>query len=128
MFNKPIHSFDNRTVLVVGASSGIGFEIAKALEILGENLIVTARRADILEANFSQNTRIPVDIADEEAMGKFFELIRKKNLDIDRDQTVRLVRKLPNFELSSRCFGGLKILAVYGSYILWSPYFRARIR
>ncbi len=83
MFNKPIHSFDNRTVLVVGASSGIGFEIAKALEILGENLIVAARRADILEANFSQNTRIPVDIADEEAMGKFFELIRKKNLDID---------------------------------------------
>ena len=51
-FNKPITSFKNRTVLVVGASSGIGFEISKELRFLGKKLIVVARRVDILRSIF----------------------------------------------------------------------------
>ena len=50
--NKPITSFKNRTVLVVGASSGVGFEIAKELRFLGKKLIVVARRVDIFEKHF----------------------------------------------------------------------------
>ena len=76
-FNKPITSFKNRTVLVVGGSSGIGLEIAKELRSLGRKLIVVARRVDILEKHFPQNTFVETDIADDNSMTEFFEFIEK---------------------------------------------------
>ena len=82
-FNKPITSFKNRTVLVVGASSGIGFEIAKELRFLGKKLIVVARRVDIFEKHFPQNTFVETDIADDNSIDNFFEVIEKEGLGID---------------------------------------------
>ena len=82
-FNKPITSFKNRTVLVVGASSGIGFEIAKKLRFLGKKLIVVARRVDVFEKNFPQNTFVETDIADDNSIDNFFEVIEKEGLGID---------------------------------------------
>ena len=49
--NSPILDFSLRTVLVVGASSGIGFEVANQIKHLGRNLIVAARRLSLLEEN-----------------------------------------------------------------------------
>ena len=82
-FNKPITSFKNRTVLVVGASSGIGFEISKELRFLGKKLIVVARRVDIFEKHFPQNTFVKTDIADDNSIDNFFEVIGKDGLGID---------------------------------------------
>ena len=82
-FNKPITSFKNRTVLVVGASSGIGFEISKELRFLGKKLIVVARRVDIFEKHFQQNTFVETDIANDNSIDKFFKVIEKEGLGID---------------------------------------------
>ena len=82
-FNKPISSFKNRTVLVVGASSGIGMEIAKELRFLGKNLIVSARRAFLLEEEFSNNTSVKMDVANERSVEEFFETIENRQLKID---------------------------------------------
>ena len=82
-FNKPITSFKNRTVLVVGASSGIGFEISKELRFLGKKLIVVARRVDVFEKHFPQNTFVETDIADDNSIDNFFEVIEKEGLSID---------------------------------------------
>ncbi len=41
---------NNKTIIITGASSGIGVEIAKALAAEGANLMLTARRKDKLDA------------------------------------------------------------------------------
>jgi NAD(P)-dependent dehydrogenase (short-subunit alcohol dehydrogenase family) len=44
----PSLSFKNRTVLVTGASSGIGRETALAFAAAGSNVVLVARRAKAL--------------------------------------------------------------------------------
>ena len=47
-------NFENRVCLIVGASSGMGRVVASRLGAAGAKLVVTARRADKLEALASE--------------------------------------------------------------------------
>ena len=81
--NPPIKNYENRTVWVVGASSGIGFELAKKLKKINANLILSARRIGILKDYFPENLTIRLDVTDEKSVKGFFDYVRKENLNID---------------------------------------------
>ena len=75
--NSPILDFSLRTVLVVGASSGIGFEVANQIKHLGRNLIVAARRLALLEENFSTNTCIELDVTNKQSVELLLEKLNQ---------------------------------------------------
>ena len=81
--NSPILDFSLRTVLVVGASSGIGFEMANQIKHLGRNLIVAARRLSLLEENFSTNTCIELDVTNKQSVELLLEKLNRKQSFID---------------------------------------------
>lgn len=63
----------NKTILIVGASSGIGRKVAEILSLSNNNLILTARRqelldeaAQVIEANGSRCLAIATDAMDEQ--------------------------------------------------------------
>ena len=64
----------SKTVLITGASSGIGEELAYQLSELNCNLILSSRREEVLETvkskcKFPENIKvIPLDLAKTEAM------------------------------------------------------------
>ena len=56
----------------------LDLEIAKELRFLGKKLIVVARRVDIFEKHFPQNTFVETDIADDNSIDGLFEVIEKE--------------------------------------------------
>ena len=55
--------YQNKTILITGASSGIGLEFANQLNEFGAKLIITARnesKLNELGANYHSTTVIPV--------------------------------------------------------------------
>lgn len=80
----------NKTVLLTGASSGIGYELAKQLAAENCNLILIARRKEILDslanqliggANFIITYQC--DIRDKQQVRKIFSELRGKNINVD---------------------------------------------
>ncbi|CAN5574317.1 SDR family NAD(P)-dependent oxidoreductase [soil metagenome] len=69
------------TALVIGASSGIGLEIAKLLSRKGYRIGLAARRRELLDAYAATDPRVAcvetMDIAASDSVEKFNELVRK---------------------------------------------------
>ena len=80
-----------KTALITGASSGIGFELAKIHASRGGNLVLTARRIDILENLKKELTEIfgidviviQKDLAQPGAALDIFESVKEKGIEID---------------------------------------------
>lgn len=81
----------NSYALITGASSGIGLEIANYLAGKGYNLILTARREDILNEaskNISEKHKVKVDfiasdLGNADAPNKIFNYCEDNNYEVD---------------------------------------------
>jgi hypothetical protein len=81
----------SRTVLITGASSGIGYEFARLFAREGFACLITARRVDRLEALAEQLRReqqvrvdvIPADLADPASPDRIFAAVGAAGLTVD---------------------------------------------
>ena len=81
---------DNNYVLITGASSGIGYELAKLFKRDGYNLILVARDKEKLQMavdklNNEKNKIImlDVDLSREDEVDKLIKYINKNEIDIN---------------------------------------------
>lgn len=80
-----------RTVLITGASAGIGVALARVYAAGGWNLILTARRAAPLEALANElraahgveATVVPLDLAEQGAAARLVETVAARGLTVD---------------------------------------------
>lgn len=72
-----MRTFNKEYVLITGASSGIGYELAKLYARSGQNLILIARNIDRLKKVESELNKYNVEI-------KILSLDISKNYDIEK--------------------------------------------
>lgn len=79
-------AFNNKMVLITGASSGIGMEFARAFSKKGCKLILVARRADRLHALAAELGTpcevLPADLSEEKEVLRIAELTKDQKVDI----------------------------------------------
>jgi len=72
-------SFENRTVIITGASAGIGAAAARRFASAGARLVLVARKEDALRSfaeslpEGSETLCVPMDVADDDACRELFE-------------------------------------------------------
>lgn len=84
--NQPIREWAGRRVWIVGASSGIGAALAKALLALGARVAISARREDRLEAVAQGHPNalvVPLDVTDEAGWAAATERVFSALGDLD---------------------------------------------
>src|SRR5579862_9466886 len=82
--------FANRWVLVTGASSGLGEEIAKRLAQRGAHLVLSARReerlknlaADLTRVNGTRAEVIAADLSEPDGAERLLSAVRERELHI----------------------------------------------
>ena len=70
-FNPPISHWQGKRVWIIGASTGIGQATASALHSLGAQVMVSARKAELLDAFVQQHPgscALVLDVTDRQAM------------------------------------------------------------
>ena len=78
--------YKNKTILITGASSGIGETFAKKLDKCGARLILTARSENKLnELALSMNDAIVIagDLSKKEFSQELYNKVKEKNLQVD---------------------------------------------
>jgi short-subunit dehydrogenase involved in D-alanine esterification of teichoic acids len=80
--------FPYKTVLIVGATSGIGLAFAERLIAEGSKVIVVGRRKERLDAfvqkhGSEKSTAVPYDINDIDGLPKFVETVTKAHPELD---------------------------------------------
>ena len=91
MYSDSIYNMTDSYALITGASSGIGLEIANCLAEKGFNLILTARRENILEIasrDISEKYKVKVDfiasdLSDSSAPDQIFNFCVNKDYQVD---------------------------------------------
>jgi len=84
-------SIKGNFALVTGASSGLGVDFAKVLAEKGCNVILVARREDLLQKHQEEiktkyNVQVEIiamDLATKEAPENLYNLIKEKNINVD---------------------------------------------
>jgi 3-oxoacyl-[acyl-carrier protein] reductase len=86
-----------RNVIVTGGGTGIGYAVAEAFSNSGDNVTITGRRVDVLEAAAAKlsATAVPFDAADPDAIAAALAQLPRRvdvlvnnaggNIDFDRD-------------------------------------------
>ena len=86
-----ISSSDRKTALLTGASSGIGYELAKTFAKEGHNVVLVARNQGALETLAKELQRnhpisavvIPADLSDPSTPGQIREVLSKESVPVD---------------------------------------------
>ena len=86
-FNLPIQNWKNKKIWVIGASSGIGLSLSKALLQQEAKVALTSRNAKSLEniasQHFENSIGLPANVENLDELSKSFKMIQKSWSDID---------------------------------------------
>jgi NAD(P)-dependent dehydrogenase (short-subunit alcohol dehydrogenase family) len=84
--NPPITNWQGRSVWLIGASSGIGLATAQALHAAGARVVVSARKAELLQAFVDANPgaqAVVLDISDHAAVCRAAQhVLAEQGLDV----------------------------------------------